>query len=262
MNSGYFLAANLIVKGPIAAGVARGARLWYHTGMKTKYIALLLASVFCGGCFTISETPFPEVVHTSVGADRNLAVQLSGFEATVTTYVPVYGWETVHSSTPCRRHRHHTHTYTTVATETYVPQVENTSAYIDRATDILKKCGFVLQSSKPRYRINVNFSGPFVSGSESASTLAWSLFSAFTADYGVQTWTARMKIYDLSTGKVCLFNDYTQKYESYVWGPIPIFSPAGSEKSNYGFMQDWCLAALTDRAMADATSFLASANVE
>jgi hypothetical protein len=67
-----------------------------------------------------------------------------------------------------------------------------------------------------------------------------------------------MKIYDMSTGKVCLFKDYTQKYESYVWGPIPIFSPAGSGKSSYNFMQNWCLSALTDLAMADATAFLSA----
>lgn len=226
--------------------------------MKAKLISIVAIPIFLAGCFTISETEFPAAVQTSLESNKNLAVQLSGFEATVTTYIPVYGWETVHSSTPCRRHRHHTHTYTTVATETYIPQVENTAAYINRATDILEKCGFTLQSTSPQYRVDVVFSGPFVSNGESAASLAWTLFSCLTADYGVQTWSARMKIYDMSTGKVCLFKDYTQKYESYVWGPIPIFSPAGSGKSSYNFMQNWCLSALTDLAMADATAFLSA----
>ena len=144
--------------------------------MKAKIIVIASIPIFLAGCFTVSETEFPAPVQTSVQADKNLAVQLSGFEATVTTYIPVYGWETVHSSTPCRRHRHHTHTYTTVATETYIPQVENTAAYINRATDILEKCGFTLQSTSPQYRVDVVFSGPFVSNGESAASLAWTLF--------------------------------------------------------------------------------------
>lgn len=225
--------------------------------MKTKFIFILLAVLSFTGCFTISETQFPEVVQTSLSPDKNLNVQLSGFEATVTTYIPIYGYETVYTSTPGCYRRRHGH-LTTVATETYVPQVNNTKAYIDRATDALEKCGYTLQTTTPQYRVDVTFSGPFVSNSESAESLAWTLFSLLTADYGVQTWSARMKIYDISTGKVCLFKDYTQKYESYVWGPIPIFSPAASDKSNYNYMQSWCLTALTDRVMADATKFLAT----
>lgn len=225
--------------------------------MKTSIIALAIATALFAGCFTISETEFPSVVQTSIPADKNLSVQLSGFEATVTTYVPVYGYETILSSAPGPRHRRHLYT-TTVATETYIPQVNNTTAFIDRATDTLEKCGYTLQTTQPRYRIDVDFSGPFVSGTESAASFAWLLFTAFTTDYGVQTWTARMKIYDMATGKVCVFKDYTQKYESYVWGPLPIFSPAGSDKSSYNSMQSWCLTALTDRLMADATAFLAT----
>ena len=128
---------------------------------------------------------------------------------------------------------------------------------VRRATDTLEKCGYILQTTTPKYRVEVKFSGPFVSDGEVAEAAAWSLFSILTADYGVQTWSARLKIHNLTTGKVELFKDYTQKYESLVWGPIPIFSPAGSDKSNYNMMQSWCLTALTDLAMADATAFLA-----
>ena len=228
--------------------------------MKTKIILSLALASILSGCFTVSETEYPQVEQASLPGGRDLPVQLSGFEAAVTSYVPVYGYETVLTSGP--RHRHHRHLYaTTIATETYVPQVNNTTAFIDRATDILEKCGFTLQTTQPKYRVEVKFSGPFVSNSENAKSLAWTLFTVFTTDYGVQTWTARMKIYDIATGKVCLFKDYTQKYESYVWGPIPIFSPAGSDKTSYNMMQSWCLTALTDRAMADATRFLVSSPV-
>jgi hypothetical protein len=223
--------------------------------LKTLTMAALLASA---GCFTVTETEYPASTFTAAPANKNLHVQLSGFEAAITTYVPVYGYETV--LTPGRgpgprRHRLYA---TTIATETYVPQVNNSTVFLDRATDTLEKCGYILQTTTPKYRVEVKFSGPFVSDGEVAEAAAWSLFSILTADYGVQTWSARLKIHNLTTGKVELFKDYTQKYESLVWGPIPIFSPAGSDKSNYNMMQSWCLTALTDLAMADATAFLAN----
>jgi hypothetical protein len=229
----------------------------YHTVMKNKIFFIASAMLLFTGCFTISETPFPEVVSTSLDPNKNLSVQISGFDATVTTYIPVYGYETIHSSIPYGR-RGRRHYSTVISTETYIPQINNTTAYLNRAIDILEKCGFTVQTPAPKYRINVVFSGPFVSNSEDISSFAWALFSFLTLDYGVQTWTAQMKIYDVATGKVCMHKDYTQKYESYVWGPLPIFSPAGSEKSNENYMQNWCLSALTDRALADATAFLAT----
>jgi hypothetical protein len=223
--------------------------------MKKAKITACIAALSLAGCFTVNETPFPSVSTAAAPANKSINVQLSGFEAAVTTYVPVYGYQTVLSS-GCGPRRHHRLHATTIATETYVPQVNNSTAFIDRATDMLEKCGYVLQTTNPKYRIEVKFSGPFVTDGEVAKSAAWSLLTVFTADYGTQTWTARLKIHELATGKVVLFRDYTQKYESLVWGPLPIFSPAGSDKSDYNMMQSWCLTALTDRAMADATAFL------
>jgi hypothetical protein len=225
--------------------------------MKIQKIFAVPLLAFTAGCFTVTETHYPDTEFTSAPTNKNIHVQLSGFEAAITTYVPVYGYETV--LTPGRgpgprRHRLYA---TTIATETYVPQVNNSTAFLDRATDTLEKCGYILQTTTPQYRIEVKFSGPFVSDGEAAESAAWSILTIFTADHGVQTWNARLKIHELATGKVALFKDYTQKYESLVWGPIPIFSPAGSDKSNYNMMQSWCLTALTDQAMADATAFLA-----
>lgn len=231
--------------------------MWYHIGMKKNIIAVAFATFSLAGCFTLSQTPYPDAVLTSVEAGRNLSVQLSGFEAAVTSYVPVYSYETVYAPDGHRRHRRHWHTMTVVR-QTHIPQVEATAAYVGRAADALEKSGFMLNAANPKYRIDVAFSGPFVSNSEGAAMLVWPLVSLLTADYGTQTWTARMKIYDVATGKVVLYKDYTQKYESYVWGPIPIFSPGGSRNSDYGFMQCWCLSALTDLAMSDATAFLSA----
>ena len=86
----------------------------------------------------------------------------------------------------------------------------------------------------------------------------WMLLSVLSADYSVQTWSATMKIYDNKTGRLAFHHDYSQRYEVTVWGPLPILSPSGSSKGTFGAMQSWCLNALTDRAMADAASFLVS----
>ena len=211
------------------------------------------------GCFTIFESEYPAVEMASAG-NADVKVQLSGFEAAVTTYEVLYGYETSYRY-------HHYYGYrrnygywgpSTVMTETYVPQTRATSAYIDRETEILELNGFNPKTDKPEYRIEVKFGGPFVSDGERAAEAAWTIFSLLTADYGVHTWTANLKIYDVATGKLLMHYDYSERYSALVWGPIPLFSPAGSDKTSTNSMQNWCLTALTDRAMADATAFLSA----
>ena len=122
----------------------------------------------------------------------------------------------------------------------------------------MEKAGFILRAPSPRYGVEVKFDGPFVSDGERAAEAAWTIFSLLTADYGVNTWTAKLKVYEVATGKLLMHCDYSERYSALVWGPIPLFSPAGSDKTSVSSMQRWCLMALTDRAMADATAFLSS----
>lgn len=222
-----------------------------------KRILLAAALAACAGCFTLYETDYPTVQMSAAGG-REVSVQLAGFEATVTTYLPVYGYAT---------HYHYGYGYrrggywgpTTVATETYLPQTQATSAYRDRATETLETSGFNLRSEKPDFRVEVKFTGPIVTDEDRAVAAAWTLLSALSADYGVQAWTAKLKIYDVATDKLVMHHDYTERYQAVVWGPIPLFSPSGSDKTSNNAIQSWCLTALTDRAMADATAFLATA---
>ena len=225
--------------------------------MKKTIMALPMLAF--AGCFTIFESEYPAVEMASAG-NADVKVQLSGFEAAVTTYEVLYGYETSYRY-------HHYYGYrrnygywgpSTVMTETYVPQTRATSAYIDRATEILELNGFNPKTDKPEYRIEVKFGGPFVSDGDRAAEAAWTIFSLLTADYGVHTWTAKLKIYDVATGKLLMHYDYSERYSALVWGPIPLFSPAGSDKTSTNSMQNWCLTALTDRAMADATAFLSA----
>lgn len=224
-------------------------------GMKNRIIIATVLSIALTGCFTVSETPYPQVEMSKLPADKKLEVQISGFEASITAYMPVYGTQTI--VTDCYGYRrHHQPRITTIATETYVPQVSNTPIYRDRATDALEKAGFILQTTKPKYKVEVKFSGPFDRDGDVWTDLACNVLSVFTLDYGAQVWSARLKIYDLATGEVVLFKDYTQEYELYVFGLIPIFSTASCDKLSYNAIQNWALTALTDRVIADATARL------
>ena len=219
---------------------------------------IMTLSLFAfAGCVTIFESEYPAAEMTSAG-NADVKVQLSGFEAAVTTYEVLYGYETSYRY-HCGYRRHYGYWGpSTVMTETFVPQTRVTSDYIDRATELLELNGFNPKTEKPEYRIEVKFGGPFVSDSERAAEAAWTIFSLLTADYGVHTWTAKLKIYDVATGKLLMHHEYSERYSALVWGPIPLFSPAGSDKTSENSMQNWCLMALTGRAMADATAFLAA----
>ena len=224
-----------------------------------KKTMIMLPLLAFAGCFTVFQSEYPAVEMSSAG-NADVKVQLAGFEAAVTTYEVLYGYETAY-----RYHHYYGHRRnygywgpTTVMTETYVPQTQMTPAYIDRATEILELNGFNPKTDKPDYRIEVKFGGPFVGDGERAAEIAWTIFSLLTADYAVHTWTAKLNIYDVATGKLLMHCDYSARYSALVWGPVPLLSPAGSDKTSPNFMQNWCLMALTDRAMADATAFLAA----
>ena len=226
--------------------------------MRKKLLSIPAAAALCAGCFVCSETKFPETRPKALTQGRDVHVQLSGFESTVTTYVPIYGYETVFSSRPMSRRRHAHFYSTTYATETYVPQTSSTTVFAERAAEIFEKGGYVLQSASPKYRVEVKFGGPYASDGDSAATAMWSIFTVFTAGYGTQTGSAKLKVYDIASGRLVHHRDFSQRYEAIVWGPIPLFSPAGSDTISYGSMQNWCLSALTDLAVADAMAYLGS----
>jgi hypothetical protein len=230
-------------------------------GMKSGAIfALGFSITLLSGCFVCSETEFPKARPVALDKGRDVTVQLSGFDAVVTTYVPVYEYGTVFAGRPMACRRRPVCYTATYANQTYVPQSSTTTAFAERAAETFEKCGYILQSAAPKYRVEVKFGGPFISDGDSAVSAAWSIFTVFTAGYGTQTWSAKLKIYDIASGRLAYHKDYSQKYEAVVWGPLPLFSPAGSSTISYGSMQSWCLSALTDIAVADAMAFLGSSN--
>ena len=228
--------------------------------MKRMISAAALAAL-CAGCFTVHQSESPAVTMTCAPEGREIAVQLAGFEATVVSYLPAYGYETVWRERVYRdRHGRlrdagfHPATYSTT---TYIPQVHVTTAFIERAQDALEDAGFAVGLTNAAYRVEVRFAGPAVTDDDRTAECLWLVCSLLTADYGAQTWTARLKISDAQTGRLLLRRDYVQKSAAAVWGPIPILSPAAATATDAGVLQNRALAALTDRAMADATQFLA-----
>ena len=61
---------------------------------------------------------------------------------------------------------------------------------------------------------------------------------------------------DLKSGKLLYAKDLVERDEAVVWGPIPIFSPSGSDRTSEMTMKHICLSALTDKAVAEAVGFL------
>ena len=221
----------------------------------------LIALLVFAGCWTVRETPPPEAVVGHLPDGKELKVKVEGFEATVTTYETAYGYGTVTGyGAPvytCRGYSHGGYGTATYSTTEYIPHTESTSVYLNRATDALERAGCIVQAKDPQYRIEVRFDGPFTESGDGWATAGWLVCTIFTADFGAQDWTAKLKIHDLSSGKLIHEKDLMVRDEAVVWGPIPIFSPASASRTSSSVMMDNCLNALTDLAVAEAVSFLA-----
>ncbi len=227
-----------------------------------KRLLMLAPALLLAGCFTISQTEMPVSQMTRAPEGRDIKVALSGFAATLTEFIPVYGYETVYvdhgwHGRRGRRGGWYGGHFETATTEAYIPQTRANEAFRLRAQATLEENGFLLRATPTDYTVDVTFAGPFITSSETAAEWAWMLCSVLTTEYSVQTWTAKLKIYDNKTGRVLFHEDYSQKYEDLVFSPLFFVGLAGYTENTFGYMQNWCLTALTDRAMASATAFLA-----
>lgn len=234
--------------------------------MKTVKLIVIALAASLAGCFTIHETPYAQVVMSNAPEDCKLKVALSGFEAFFTTYTPVRTYSTVWEYDP--PHYHHGRYYyggshpSTYSSVTYIPQEASTgNAFMDRAIEILDDAGFPFVTADADCKIELTFSGPSESGGDMAKEFATVVFSIFTANYNVEAWGANLKIRDVKSGKVLFRHEYTERASAAVWGPIPIFSPAFADATDSSVLRSRALSSLTDRAMADATAFLAAFNM-
>ena len=219
-------------------------------------------SLCLSGCWTFREAAHPEIAVPALPSDKDVRVQLAGFDATVTTYDTAYGYGTMtgFGGMPYygRRGRYYGGGYgmATYQTTEFIPHREATSVYRNRAADALERAGCILQTKDPQYRVEVRFEGPYSESGDGWATAGWIICTIFTADYGAADWSAKLKIHDMKTGKMIHEKDFTERDEAVVWGPIPIFSPASGSRNSASTMKDICLTALTDRTVAEAVSFL------
>ena len=235
----------------------------HHSIIRHSIIRLFdysIISLCLSGCWTVRETEHPAIEVAKLPDGKDVKVQIAGFDATVTTYETAYGYGSVTTFGNSYYGRHGRY-YGGVGTTTYqtteiIPRTEATSVYRDRATDALERAGCVLQTKDPQYRVEVRFEGPYSESGDGWATAGWIICTIFTADYGAADWSAKLKIHDMKTGKMIHEKDFTERDEAVVWGPIPIFSPACSSRNSASTMKDICLTALTDRAVAEAVSFL------
>ena len=173
-----------------------------------KIFVPAVAAAMLSGCFTLSETPYPETVMASLPEGKEMSVQLRGFKALVTEYVSVYGYDTIWvEGHPRGRYGWVPGHYRTVASSTYMPQVSESEVFAQRARTLAESSGFTTMAQQPDYIIETTFGGPFVTDGERGVSAMWMLLSVLSADYSVQTWTANLKIYDNKTGKLVVHHD-------------------------------------------------------
>ena len=114
-------------------------------------------------------------------------------------------------------------------------------------------------AATPDWTVDVAFTGPIVSDGDTIKQLAWEIGTLFLFDYAAASWTAQLRVRDNRTGKLVFHNDYVQRYETNVFGLIPLFSISSASETSLAYMQSWCLGALTDRIVADVTAYFAHA---
>ena len=228
-----------------------------------RTFAYSIISLCLSGCFTVSETEHPVIPVGTIPSGKDLKIQIAGFDATFTTYDTAYTYGTATGfGGGCYdwrgRYRFGGLGTSMYSTTTYVPRRESTAVFRDRATDAFERAGCIVKTKDPQYRVEVRFEGPFSESGDGWKEAGWLIFTIFTADFDAQGWVAKLRIHDLTTGKLVHSMDFTERDEAIVWGPIPLISPSCSTRTSPGTMKSNCLFSLTDRAISDAVAFLAT----
>ncbi len=223
--------------------------------MYFKTLTTLLAAAALSGCWTFNETKYPEV-KVAAGANTNLTVSVRGFATVLTEYEAIHGFQTVYVPGYCGYRYYHPGYYETVPVSTFVPQRRSTDMFLRRAVDTFERAGLIVTDINPSCIVEVAFDGPFVDNGDEWKRIAWNLFTVFFCDYGAVQWHASLRIRDAKTGRLIHHRDLTQRYETNVFGLIPLFGISSSKSTSSATMQTWCLAALTDCATADAIANL------
>ena len=218
--------------------------------------AAVSVSLLISGCWTVSETEFPDVEVARLPAGKTVSVSLSGFEVELQKYVPVEGHEQMKTNSadrvdgPCVKASGATNVF--FATRSTV-----SSKLMDRASIGLERKGFEIKTMKPQYVIDMQYEGPFDRDYDAFKWLGLGICTIFTADKNVETWIGRMRVFDYASKKRVFVKHYTNECAIAVWGPIPVASPGCHPKITCTACSSQALTAMTDEAIADASKFIA-----
>lgn len=227
-------------------------------------VAAVLATALAG-CFTVYESDYPEVVMSKVAGDKKVAVE--GFLTTVVTYTPVYTTQTGFVDPGpyyYRRHgRHHRHyapgpgpMLATTTTETLIPNVQTTDAYLKRVQSRLEEAGCILRAAPAKYIVSGEFGGPYNPDGANWRRAGIDLGTALFCMYDTASYTLSVKVYEQATGRPIFAQNYEQTYAATGFSPLWLFGLMAYENLTTSFQHSWCLSALTDRAMADVSAFM------
>ena len=223
-----------------------------------RSLSAIAAVVLLSGCWTFGTSEYPQTKTVAAPASTNVTVAVTGFAASQAWVRDTVSYDTVYVPGYYGRRYCRPGYITTVPVRHYISESTPTDAFRLRAQDLMEKAGYSVGATTPDWTVDVVFSGPIRKSADTSVELAWMVFTAFFCDYTAETWTAQLRIRNNHTGKLVFHNDYSQRYETKVFGLIPLFSAAACDESGAGYIQSWCLSALTDRAVADATAFLST----
>ena len=213
-------------------------------------------SALLSGCWTVSETEYPDVEVARLPPGKAASVSFSGFEVELQKYVPVEGHEEMKTNKddrvdgPCVKDSTATNVF-------YATRNTVSRKLIDRASVGMERKGFEIKAMKPDYVIDMKYEGPFDRDYDAIKWIGLSICTILTADKNVETWTGHMRVFDRASKKMVFEKNYTNEYSVTVWGPIPVASPACHPKITCTACSSAALTAMTDEAIADASKFLA-----
>lgn len=226
-----------------------------------KRILMFAASAaMLSGCWTFGTSEYPAVRIASVST--NVTVAVCGFTAVETWYRDVVSVDTVYVPGAYGRRYYHPGYVATVPSHMYIPESQATDRFRMRAVDAFEKAGYTVGAQTPDWTVDVTFAGPIAASGDGVREAAWMICTLFFCDYSAVSWTARLRVRDNRTGRLVFHNDYEQRYETKVFGLVPLLGISACSETTQSYMQSWCLSALTDRAVADATAFLSQTAVQ
>ncbi|MBR3223360.1 MAG: hypothetical protein IKF72_14165 [Kiritimatiellae bacterium] len=221
-----------------------------------RFLPVAASAALLSGCWTFCTSEYPATQTVPAPSGTNVTVSVSGFNAVLTLYRDVMTFDTVYVPGVYGRRYYYPGYVATVPSHMYIPETQATDQFRRRAADAFEKAGYAVGASVPDWTVDVEFAGPLVTSGDNAREAAWVVCTLFFCDYSAATWTASLRIRDNHTGRLVFHNDYSQRYETNAFGLIPLFGILSCDETSQAYIQSWCLCALTDRAVADATAFL------